>query len=301
MSGAQFNADDASAYGLMGYLGGISAKVKTSGYINSVLNYTHAALSVFFDEWMDAEAKNNPKDFQHMYEWPETWHDYNETVGEPFARLWEHTFSGSGSEAKASFNFLPSKRPTPVDPILLEEGPTGEAVKEGVHIFVWKAMAFEYGMHIKVSPTLAKMLAYVGADHNSGGNDAGWHHANEHESGNMVNFSKGPVEFVAGGGHTTMKFSTAYVGWWQSLAQNKFETQIAPGLAKDIADPAAIGRAIALGRRKMTKNVSITAQASQDAAVFEEAKQLGLTQLEAVEKEYIRRAAARRRRALYGE
>lgn len=300
MSGAKFGADDASAYGLMGYIGGISAKVKTSGYINSVLNYSHAVLSQFFDEWMDGVAKSDPQTYQHMYEWPENYQGYSETVGMPADRLWEHTFSGGSTDAKASFNFLPSKRPTPVDPILLEEGPSGRSVKEGVHIFIWKAMAFEYGAHIKVSPTLAKMLAYVGRDYNSGGSDIGWHHANTHEGGNMVNLSKGPVEFIAGGGKTTMKFSTAYVGWWQTMAQGDFDSHIAPGLGRDIANPNNIAKAIRLGKKSTSKAVSMTAQASQDAAVFEEAQALALADLASKQGEYIRRAAAARRRALYG-
>lgn len=299
--GVSFGADDASAWGLMGYIGGVSSKVKTSGYINSVLNYTHAQLANFFDEWMDALAKNDPTTFQHMYEWPEEWHAYSETVGHPEARLWRHTFSGSSSNAKASFEFLPSKRPTPVDPILLEEGPGGRSVKQGVHIFIWKAQAFEYGADIKVEPTLAKMLAYVGRDENSGGMDAGWHHAVGHESGNMVNLSKGPVTFVAGGGKTTMKFTTAYVSWFQTLAQDAMDSKIIPTLERDLINEASINKAIKIGKTTRSKPVNMSAQASTDHAAFEAAMAQGITDLAAKQGDYIKRAAAARRRALYGE
>lgn len=300
MSKVNFGNDDAAAWGLMGYIGGISKQVQTSAYIGAALNYTHAQLSVFFDEWFDAVAKSNPSTYQHMYEWPEQYQAYDETVGHPSQRLWQHTFSGNSKTATASFKFLPSHRPTPVDPILLEEGPSGRSVKTGVHIFIWKAMAFEYGMPLKVEPTLAKMLAYVGRDKNSGGHDEGWHHATEHDSGNMVNFSKGPVHFTAGGGKTTMKFTTAYILWWQTMASDEFDTRLAQTFERDIVNQAKLDAAIRLGKSR-GKAVNISAQASQDEAVFEAAQSLGIADLVTKQGEYIKRAAAARRRALYGE
>lgn len=300
MAGVQFGSDDSGAWGLMGYIGAVSAKVQTPAYLNSVLQYTHATLASFFDEWMDALARTAPSTYQHVYEWPEHYQGYMETVGQPAARLWEHTLSGTGGNATASFNFLPSKRPTPVDPILLEEGPDGRSVKPGIHIFIWKAQAFEYGAEIKVEPTLARMLAYVGRDTNSGGSDDGWHHASTHDGGNMVNLSKGPVHFTAGGGKTTMKFTSAYVMWWQTLAQNEFAQRIAPTLRQDLVSESKLNAAIRMGNRSRGKTVNITAQASQDQAAFQEAQRLGLADLETKQGEYIRRAAAARRRALYG-
>lgn len=297
----KFGADDSAAWGLMGYIGAVSAKVQTSAYINSVLAFTHAQLAQFFDLWMDALAKTAPSTYQHMYEWPEHYQNYMETVGQPADRLWQHTLSGSGRSVVASFNFLPSKRPTPVDPILLEEGPGGRSVKPGVHIFIWKAQAFEYGVDIKVEPTLAKMLAYVGRDENSGGMDAGWHHAVGHESGNMVNLSKGPVTFVAGGGKTTMKFTTAYVSWFQTLAQDAMDSKIIPTLERDLINEASINKAIKIGKTTRNKPVNMSAQASTDHAAFEAAMAQGITDLAAKQGDYIKRAAAARRRALYGE
>lgn len=299
MSPANFNADGSEAYGLMGYIGGFAAKVQTSAYMNAVLAYSHARLAGFFDEWFDAKAKAEPHLYQHVFEWPSEFQKYSETVGNPADQLWEHTFSGTGKSATASFVFLPSKRPVPVDPILLEEGPGGQ-VKEGIHIFTWKAMAFEYGAEIKVAPTLAKFLAYVGRDYNMGGSDAGWHHANTHEGGQMVNLSRGPVHFIAGGGKTTLKFTTAYILWWQTMANSDFYSRIAPELQADLISQAQLDKAIKLGA-KSSKTVSMTAQASRNEATFSEASRLALADLTAKEVRYIKAAAARRRMALYGE
>lgn len=294
-----FGADDASAWGLMGYVAGITAKVKTTAYLNSVLQYTHARLSNFFDEYFDAIAAADPVNYQHMYEWPDSWHAYGETVGHPGSRLWQHVLSGSGKSAQATFRFLPSRKPSPVDPILLEEGPGG-SVKEGVHIFVWKAEAFEYGMPITVKPTLAKMLAYVGRDENQGGSDAGWHHANEHEGGNMVNLSKGPVHFTAGGGKTTLRFTTQFILFWQNMAGDKFDSAIAPELEKDLVNQSKIDASIKRGQSR-GKTMNITAQPAKDKSTFDAALAAAQADLDARQTSYIRKAAAARRLDLYGE
>lgn len=295
--GVNFGADDSSAWGLMGYVGGIAKTVQTPVYINAVVAYTHARLANFFDEYFDKIAEAAPSKYGHMYEWPSTWHAYSETVGNPEDRLWEHTLSGNGRNRTASFIFLPSGRPTPVDPILLEEGPGG-VVKEGVHIFVWKAEAFEYGMPITVKPTLAKFLAYVGRDTSSGGHDEGWHHANQNDgSPNMVNLSEGPVHFTAGGGLTTMAFSTQFVLWFQTLAGDAFDSRIAPELSSNLINQSKMNAAIRIGKNK-SKPMSITAQASRSQAVFDEAMASGIAEMESKATGYIRRAAAARRAKL---
>jgi hypothetical protein len=143
------------------------------------------------------------------------------------------------------------------------------------------------------------MLAYIGRDKNSGGSDPGWSHAVQQDSGHMVNFSKGPVTFTAGGGKSTLKFTTAYILWWQTMAEGKFKELVAPELEKDLVSQAKIDAAIKLGQKR-TKKVNITAQASQDAQTFAEAESLAVADLMAKGGDYIHRAAAERRMALYG-
>jgi HK97 family phage major capsid protein len=148
--GAGFEMDATGAYGVMGFIDGMTGYIKTPFYINAVLRHTHARLSNFFDLWLDAQAQLDPVALQHVYEWPQEYHHYRETVGNPAYRLWQHTLSGVASSAEASFNFLPSHRPSPINPILLEPGPTGKTVKPNIHVFVWKAQVMEYGLPVDI-------------------------------------------------------------------------------------------------------------------------------------------------------
>jgi hypothetical protein len=247
-------------------------------------------LAEFFDLWMDNEAKSRPREFQHVYEWPMEYQNYLETVGQPEDRLWRQTLTGRGRSKVASFTFRASKRPSPVNPILSAGG-----VKEGVHIFTWKAMAMEYGMPITVTPKLARYLAYVDDNGNSGGRDEGYSGSN----GGSVHFSKGPVHFRAGGGITFMKFTTAFVEWWGTMSQDHFHNDIAPVLAQGLLDQRAMGAAIRTGKNA-TKDMSITAAPAKNAQTFAEARRLGIEFVNSKTGSYINQAAARRA-LIYGD
>jgi hypothetical protein len=245
-----FTADTSGAFGAMGYIAGITGQVKTQAYLDSVVTFTHATLATFFDNWLDALARTSPREFQHVYEWPTHFRMYEQTVGNPGARLWRHTLKGGSGTREASFQFLPSKTFVPVDPLLLSPNPrTGRVVKERVHMFELKAAAMEYGISVSLRPKLAKYLAFP--------------------SGNVrPMFTKGPVNFTAGGGVTKGKFTAAYIAWWSSQAQGHFEKDIAPTLSKDLIDQAGMNTAISLGGRATVKNFSIAAQAEKNAATF---------------------------------
>jgi hypothetical protein len=257
-----------------------------------------------FDEWLDTVARANPNEFQHVYEWPSRWHRFHETVGQPEARLWRHTLTGRGRSKIASFQFLASKRPSPVDPILLEPGPSGKTVKEGVHIFVWKAPAMEYGMDITVTPKLSAYLAYVYGkkqQDEKNGWDFGRRGFRESKMspGMGVQFSDGPVEFEAGGGVTNLQFTSAFVGWWRGVADQSFEHVIRPKLEGDLVNEALLSKAIRRGNTR-SKTGSIAAQASKYSADFADAVEIARADLRAKQGAYIEQAR-RRRLMKYGE
>lgn len=287
------------AYALAGYVSQVSKTVKTDQYINSVLAYTHARLARLFDMWMDNIARNAPHSFHHMYEWPHQFQDYRETVGNPANRLWSHTFTGHGRNKVASFRFRASVRPTPVDPILLEPGPSGRTVKTGVHVFVWKAMAMEYGIDIEVSPKMSRYLAYVYGvklNEEKEGRDAGRAgHVESGDSGTGVQFSIGPVEFQAGTrgpDGTNFQFTSAFVHWWQTMAGSEFDGGIRQELESGLIDESLLTKAIRRGNRK-NKEFSITAQASKYMADFEEAAAMAERAMKARQLEYWRQAKTR--------
>lgn len=277
-----FGIDASGAFGAMGYIAGVAATVKTSGYIDSVMKYTHATLAEFFDSWMDALARTTPREFQHMYEWPDHYGMYEQTVGNPRMRLWAHRLVGSGGSQEASFRFLPSRTFVPVEPSLLEPNArTGRAVKEHVHIFELKAQAMEYGIGVTIEPKLAKYLAFP--------------------SGNVrPNFTKGPVRFNAGGNVTKGRFTAAYLLWWQTQAQKHFESDIRPVLERDLANQQNLGEAIRLGGNATTKNISMAAAAARNTATFSSAQALAKSKMKGNQTKYINAAAARRFE-LYGE
>lgn len=296
MNGAEFGMDAGGAFGAFGYIGGISKTVKTRAYMDSVLEFTHSRLSSLFDLWMDNVARSQAREFAHVYEWPSEYQDYNETVGNPRFRLWSHTLTGRGGNKTASFTFLPSVRPSPVNPALLVPGPGG-VVKEGVHVFVWKAAAMEYGIDIEVSPKLAKMLAYVDERKSTnGGVDGGFSHKHprEDEDGvTPVRFSEGPVHFTAGGGVHTMKFTSAFIYWWQGQASEAFHEEVRPRLEKDLVDETGLNTAIRTGNRS-NKSVKIKAQAGAKTADWIQAGEKAERDLRKVQRNYIEEARARR-------
>lgn len=293
MSGAVFVSDNSQAFGLMGFTAGLTETVNTNAYISSVLKWTHAKLALFFDEWLDAEARGKPNELSHVYEWSPTFGS-KDNVGRPEARLWEHIFFGSSKNATATFQFKESKEPVPVNPILADEG-----VKEGVHIFHFKAEAFEYAVPIVVEPKLAQYLAYVidGSSHGGHDEDEG-RFANK--DGTMM-LSKGPVHFIAGSGKFSLQFTTAFIKWWETLAGTTFNSEIRPTLTEDLTNAAAYQKAIKMGTRTVNKSFNITAQAALDAQTFAEARAMGEAYVLARAGEHIIAAAALRSAELYGE
>lgn len=278
-----FGMDASGAFGAMGYIAGITGQVKSSAYLDSVMKYTHATLATFFDDWLDAMARMSPREFQHVYEWPQHFRAYEQSVGNPTERLWTHVYAGqSGGNGTATFRFLPSKTFVPVDPQLLMPNPrTGRVVKEHVHIFELKAQAMEYGINVTLVPKLAKYLAFP--------------------SGNVrPNFSKGPIKLTVGGNTTKGKFTSAYLAWWTSQAQQHFDKDIRPYLESDLASQTELDKAIRLGGKATTKNISMGAAASRNAATFNEAQTIARAKMKANQTKYINAAAARRFE-LYGE
>lgn len=296
---ASFGVDGTGVYSVAGYVAGITEEISTPVYIGAVLRYAHARLSDYFDLFLDREAKAHPDNFMHVYEWPSGWGDnkpdYEETVGNPQHRLWAHTMSGPAANAVASFQFLPSERPSPVNPILEAEG-----VKTGVHIFVMKAEVMEYGLPIKVTPKLAHYLAYVldgnpkGVGHDSGLEFA---KASSAEEGVGIGFSRGPVNIgEAGGGHTKRKFTDAFISFYNAEAADLMAKNVMPRVEQDIMRTAnEMGTAGLVGIRSQKKVLNMSGWASSMNEAYGKAKNEARRRLKATENNYIQEAAQRRR------
>jgi hypothetical protein len=298
MTGINASMDAGGVGAVVGFINGFTASVNTDWYIGSVIEYAHATLALSFNQWMNNIARMNPHAFQHVYEWPRVWHNYTETVGVDEDRLWKNTLSGRGRDRTVGFKLLASRRPTPVDPILLEPGPSGKSVKEGIHIFTWKAPVFEYNLPVHVEPKLAKMLAYVHKDGwNGAGSDSGVQMIdNQREDATGITFSYGPVNFDAGG--TIIEgqpFTKAFLLWWTEMALNVFRDQILPKLEANLISEQEMDKAIRKGNTTKSKTMSLTAD-----NMINEGRMIAAANAKAVSNGYIE--MARQRRDLkYGE
>lgn len=129
---------------VMNMVNSVSYTLKTNAHINELITAAHRIVSNEFVMYMSQTAFNEPKKFEHMYEWGR--------VGDPNSRLWKHLLRGSGSARMATFDFKASKKSVPVKPIKQEVG------VQANHIFVWKAPILELGLPVRISPKIASTL-----------------------------------------------------------------------------------------------------------------------------------------------
>jgi hypothetical protein len=208
-----FGVDYGQAAGFAGYLDGMSAEVETSRYIGSVVSYTYKRLAELFGEAADAAARLSPQNFRHVYEWGASYDD-DSTVGLKSARLWRLVSTGNGRNRIATFEFLPSVRPVPINPVLLVPNPkTGKTVRQGIHIFTWKARVLEEGTPVTIKTISAKVLAFVGS------------------SGNIT-FRKGPMTVTPR--QYQGNFSRYFLAWWNIEAPQLFDYKIRPEIESDL-------------------------------------------------------------------
>lgn len=292
-SGVHIDGDLAAASGFTGHMAGLSIAVRQPYYIGAVLEYVHSRLSRMADAYIDDIARAHPDNYHHVYEWGPDWDSRHALLGNPKGRLWDQYLKGAGANKTAGFTFKPSVVPSPVHPTLLKPGPSGKAVNENVHIFVWKAPVMEAGMDITVTPKMAKYLAYVG--HNvSGGRDSGFRNRNSQG----IAFSEGPVSFTAGGGETTARFTGAWTDYWNNVAPGDFQQYIAPHLTRNLLYAYKKGR---LGERygKRTKKSGTINVLNDSQIAFDAAKKEAEAQVKADARDYIAEAK-RRRMSEYG-
>jgi hypothetical protein len=268
--------DPSAAYYGAGYIDGIASSITTI-YIDDAMQYATTHLGGLFERAMDTAARFAPERYNHVYEWGETYGS-RETVGVPEYRLWRLKYGGGRGRRTVGFEFLPSHRPSPIEPQLLEPGKKGRVVNEGVHIFTWKAPIMEYGLPVTIMPQLAKKLAFV-----------------DPQTGKLV-FTSRTITDVPGKDKLEGNFTTFYTAWWTEEAPRLFESQIKPRLEFDIVHPRGTGG------RFVTRGYAVPSK-STEARVGVQSYAAGRRSAEAdMEKnrmDYIGRAAERRAE-LYG-
>lgn len=267
---AKFSVDRLQSDAFMGYLDGLSTSVSSRAYINSALDYTYDTLSERFGIAIDAAARLATKNYHHVYEWGESWGD-DSTVGNPFYRLWALESVGKGNKRTVGFTFLPSHRPSPVNPILEEEGESGRSVNTEVHIFTWKAPIMEYGLTVTINPQLTDYLAFVGED-------------------DEIKFTKETIHTKPGKGGSIGSFTGFFLKWWGGgPAATVFETDVRPVLERDLASEASLTAVLSKYRRKKNVNVGLASYTA-----FNDGKRAAQRDFKKKSTKYISEAAERR-------
>lgn len=176
----------------------IVVTVNTDVNVNNFMQAAYSIISGEFSKYMTEKSLGRPKQFSHMYEW--------NLIGDPHAQLWKTQLNGSGKSRTTSFVFLASKTSVPVTPKLRSVG-----VQQN-HLFVWKAMVFEYGLPVQISPKLAKVLVFEAKSSNGSSNNiiSGW------TRGGIIYF-KGSIAIERAGNEEIMgSFTEQYMQWMGS-------------------------------------------------------------------------------------
>lgn len=277
----ELNVDASGIHATAGYIQGFSDEVVTDKYISSAVGYVQTELSKFFGEALDAAARAAKGSYLHVYEWGDDYDD-DSTIGNPTKRLWKLTQMGQGKDRVIGYMFLPSVKPVPINPILLEGG---TQVKEGLHIFTWKAPVMEYGMRVTIRRLPGtKMLAFV--DNRT----------------NEMRFAKGPYTFEAGvspHGKPQQKgvFTGFFVAWWQTQAPVLYDNVIRPEIEQGLVKGNRLGE-IARKLRRRSKGFSIST-AMEGKRTFASARKAAREDLKGQARE-LRQATLERRFDKYG-
>lgn len=263
-------SDTSQGSALVGYIEGMTATINSRRYLDSATQFAFRKLAEQFGRDMDATAARHHNLYHHVYEWGPSWDSRYDNVGLAPFRLWRLTSKGSGGQRRVSYEFLPSQVATPVNPILLVPGKkSGKTVKEGIHVFTWKAPVMEYGITVTIRPELSDWLAFP--------------------KGGRAQFSQKTMTQTPGAGGTAGMFQAFFVDWWSDEAIRTFDRDVRPQLEHDAANEAGLHDALLKRRRPARVGFSIS-----DKSALMGAKEEARRDYEKFRSRYIAGAADRR-------
>lgn len=233
----ELTGDTTQGSALAGYIDGMSTTVSTRRFLDSATQFAYRKLAEQFGRDMDYEASRHVEMYHHVYEWGGSdWASRYSEVGNPTHRLWRMTSTGSGGRRRVSYEFMPSTVPVPVNPVLLVPGKkSGKTVREGVHVFTWKAPVMEYGIQVTIRPELGDWLAFP----NNG----------------RAQFTQREFKQTPGQGGTMGMFSAFFLRWWRGGdAARTFNRDARPQLEGVVSNEAGLYDAVVKRRRQATMN-----------------------------------------------
>lgn len=216
----------------------VGATLQSSIHVNDLIKTAHQILTAEFTLHMSRAAMTDPSKFSHVYEWGK--------IGDPNARLWKYNLVGLGANRVSNFEFKASQTAVPVAPALTNVG-----VQKN-HIFYWKAPVFEYGLPVRISPKLAKVLVFEDKNRPSS--------PKVHSSwvSNGIVYSYGPIVIPRQGNSTTWNaFTNEYIEWWRGPVPGiVLNAQIVPITQRNILTQF-INKVTGISKKK-TKTFTLT-------------------------------------------
>lgn len=198
MAGMEVKMDSYNARVSIRALYEATQMIRKGALTDSVIGAAYEAYEKDFNKYMATQGSRD--NLKHMFDWG--------MIGSPTGRLWRVEMRGRGATREVGYVFLPSRKKVPFDP----ENP----FLKRRHVFKNKAMVFETGAEVKISPKYAKMLTYINRHKGAGGvSDSDGKNKTFKRQG--VTFTTRTSTITAGSGENSGQFSQEFVTFWSEL------------------------------------------------------------------------------------
>lgn len=161
--GMRYLIDTSSVSAAIGAIDGADEVTREEGYLTDLMKAAHTDVADEFNMMITAHAAAS-RTLNHMFEWGTSGINTGRTTRRinpmsPEARLWLHTYTGTGKSGAVGFTFLPSHVPVP-KPTTTRTGIDQKYLSKlkGKHIFWNKAFVMESGTTVTIRPAPGKKL-----------------------------------------------------------------------------------------------------------------------------------------------
>lgn len=228
----KYLVDLASLASTIGAMQGIDDAADSDQYMSNLLESAHTKAAEEFDLEVIAAATASGS-MNHMFEWGTAGINKGRTTrrmnpNNPEAKLWKHTFTGSGKNREADYIFEPSKVPVPL-PTTAKTGISQQYLSKlkGKHIFWNKAAVMEAGTPVHISPK------------NKGGKLFIPHMDNPPPSARPIDIARGFTMYsgtvtVTPGAHSAGTFEAFWKRFWDGRGSKIMEEEINRSFREDM-------------------------------------------------------------------
>ena len=298
-----------NGYAALGFIEGISTAVSSDYYIESIIDYAHAAMAEDFNIHMQAVAAGAPWKFHHVYE--------PGYVGVPEMALWTHKLFGKGKTRQASFEWKQSRLPiikpaeranNPMDPMSKVDPDIIEKLSTEDYVFRMRAPIMEFGLSTTVTPrpgTKALFIPTFKANPRRSGKKGAREWTTAHfrfEKWNQPDWNYRNPQEPSIKGTTVGQFTTQWVSFWSGGgAAAAWDMKVQQAVNGGIDEAAKeMGKVVSRRTRKRRETVGF-ASFSNNKAAEESGRNLALAFLKGKATSYKRAANYIAKRGYFGQ